>query len=140
MSDTPRTDAAEAEQRAYWNRTTECGWPAFPSDFDFARQLERELSALRAELESVTFQRDEWKMHSELAVNEMNVQFERAEKAEAELSAARKDAERYRWLTADHDDRAVRRKKNEIADRIAVMSYSASNSDIDAAIDKETSK
>lgn len=48
---TPETDAEEVRQRAEYEDQRETGWPAFPADFDFARQLERE--------------RDEWKAKAE---------------------------------------------------------------------------
>ena len=49
MSDTPRTDAEEKKQRDEYQDSREIDWPAFPADFDFARQLERELAEATAE-------------------------------------------------------------------------------------------
>jgi len=45
MSDTPMTDAEEQKQRDEYMESREIDWPAFPADFDFARKLERELTA-----------------------------------------------------------------------------------------------
>lgn len=46
----------------------------------------------------------------------------------------RKDAERYRWLTNDHDSPDTRKACHDISARIPVMSYSAVSQAIDAAI------
>ena len=46
----------------------------------------------------------------------------------------RKDAERYRWLTNDHDSPDTREACRDISARIPVMSYSATSQAIDAAI------
>ena len=46
----------------------------------------------------------------------------------------RKDAERYRWLTNDHDSPDTRKACHDISARIPVMSYSAASQAIDAAI------
>lgn len=43
------------------------------------------------------------------------------------------DAARYRWLTEDHDDSAVREHRNGILRRMPVTSYSAASRDIDIA-------
>lgn len=44
MSDTPRTDASENASRKFYVEHIEIDWPPFDgSDFDIARQLEREL-------------------------------------------------------------------------------------------------
>ena len=58
---------------------------------------------------------------------------ERAERAEAEAKALRKDAERYRWLCADLDptSRAIR---GHIFNRMSVMGKGAIDAAIDAAI------
>ena len=51
MSDTPRTDKAEAESIKAYADAMEAGWPAFPCDgYDFARELERENAKLREAL------------------------------------------------------------------------------------------
>lgn len=43
------------------------------------------------------------------------------------------DADRFKWLCEDHDDANVRKKRNELLERMAVMSYSAASRDIDYA-------
>lgn len=43
------------------------------------------------------------------------------------------DAERYRWLTEDHADPAMREQCRGIIDRMSVRSYSATSAAIDAA-------
>ena len=43
------------------------------------------------------------------------------------------DAERYRWLVEDHDDRETRAKCRELLDRLGMMSYSAASAAIDTA-------
>lgn len=56
------------------------------------------------------------------------------ERLRAELAEAKRDAERYRWLTYDHDDAEQRKRCREIWDHGSVMSYSALSVDIDAAM------
>ena len=58
MSDTPRTDQNESWQELDYENHRECGMPAFPADFNFARTLERELSAAIARAEKVEAERD----------------------------------------------------------------------------------
>ena len=50
-SDTPRTDAEYDRQRRDYDLSREFDWPAFPVDFDFARDLERQLATAQRELE-----------------------------------------------------------------------------------------
>lgn len=45
------------------------------------------------------------------------------------------DAERFRWLTADHADREIRQKCRDILERMGAMSYSAACISIDAIRD-----
>ena len=52
----------------------------------------------------------------------------------AELEAARKDAERFLWMTADHDDVDVRERVVNLCNRLPTMSASAVRMYIDAAI------
>ena len=56
------------------------------------------------------------------------------EHVRAELAEAKRDSERYRWLTYDHDDAEQRKRCREIWDCGCVMSYSALSVDIDAAM------
>lgn len=60
--------------------------------------------------------------------------FVEVERLRAELAECKRDAERYRWLTYDHDDAEQRKRCREIWDRGCVMSYSALSADIDAAM------
>jgi hypothetical protein len=55
------------------------------------------------------------------------------ERLRAEVDALRADAERYRWLTEDHDSKEMRNRCLEILSRMPVMSYSAACAAIDAA-------
>jgi hypothetical protein len=48
--------------------------------------------------------------------------------------AAQPDAQRYRWLCEDHQDLAARTRRNQILDRMAVMSYSSASTAIDDAM------
>lgn len=48
-----------------------------------------------------------------------------------------RDAERYRWLTADHASAETRSDVNNIASSIRVRSYAATSAAIDAAIERE---
>lgn len=48
-----------------------------------------------------------------------------------------RDAERYRWLVADHDNKDTRQKCRDLLSRLGVMSYSAASSEIDQAIAQE---
>ena len=57
-----------------------------------------------------------------------------SKEAQALLEPYRKDAERYRWLTNDHDSPDTRKACHDISARIPVMSYSAASQAIDAAI------
>lgn len=57
----------------------------------------------------------------------------KAREAELEGDVAR-DAARYRWLTADLTG-AAKYLRDELLDRMSVMSYSSACTDIDAAID-----
>jgi hypothetical protein len=51
MSDTHRTDAAEEQSIRAYEKERAAGWPDFPCDgYDFARELERELSAALARI------------------------------------------------------------------------------------------
>jgi hypothetical protein len=55
------------------------------------------------------------------------------ERLRAEVDGLRADAERYRWLTEDHDSKEMRNRCIEILARMPVMSYSAACAAIDAA-------
>ncbi|WP_026641154.1 hypothetical protein [Bordetella petrii] len=62
-----------------------------------------------------------------------------AGQASAEPVAAQKgddarDAERWRWITDDHNDPRVRVELRALFDRLPVMSYSAACAAVDAAI------
>lgn len=57
-----------------------------------------------------------------------------SEEARVLIEPYRKDAERYRWLTNDHDSPDTRVACHDISARISVMSYSAASQSIDAAI------
>lgn len=77
MTDTPRTDA---ELWIAYDGRSSVG----VVEADFARQLERDLAAARAEVIAANTRAD--------------AMFRVAEKWEAEAAALRVDAERYRWL------------------------------------------
>lgn len=51
-----------------------------------------------------------------------------------EAVAAEKDAERLRWLTADHEDQESRGRCRELLERMPTMSYSAATAAIDEAM------
>jgi hypothetical protein len=72
-----------------------------------------------------------------LALNKL-LKLKEAEVHELEQKVAEleKDAGRYRWLCEDHDSPDVRKKRNEILDRMSVMSYSAASQAIDAAMNE----
>ena len=55
----------------------------------------------------------------------------------ARVEAAELDAARYRWLTSDHNDPWVRQHCREILERMGVMSYSATSTAIDTALEIE---
>lgn len=55
----------------------------------------------------------------------------------ARVEAAERDAARYRWLTSDHNDPWVRQHCREILERMGVMSYSATSTAIDTALEIE---
>jgi hypothetical protein len=57
-----------------------------------------------------------------------------SKEAQALIEPYHKDAERYRWLTNDHDSPDTRKACHDISARIPVMSYSAASQAIDAAI------
>ena len=51
MSDTPRTNAVESDERHAWEMRRECGWPAYPCGWTvLARELEAENAKLRSQL------------------------------------------------------------------------------------------
>lgn len=123
---TPRTDAAIDESVRGWS---------YQHLFDESRKIERELSALRAKLEAadgfVQYNHDiagEWHAKYSAAMK-------RVSELEAKLAAAEKDAERLAYLTADHADGEVRKRRNELLCRMPVMSHSATCADIDIGID-----
>ena len=53
MSDTPRTDMEEKRQSDEYRCMSGLDWPSFPADFDFARQLERELTEARTRIKEL---------------------------------------------------------------------------------------
>lgn len=55
---TPRTDAEEKRQRDLYAQEMECGWPSFPADFDFARQLECDLAEDNDRIRRLIAERD----------------------------------------------------------------------------------
>ena len=57
----------------------------------------------------------------------------------AELEQAKKDAERYRWLTADHADAEMRDLAEDTGIRLRWIGKGAADAAIDAAIAKEQS-
>ena len=65
MSDTPRTDAAEKTWKDEYNNYRECGDPAILGvvDSDVAREMEREVTQLRARLEQSEKKVDELQLH-----------------------------------------------------------------------------
>ena len=88
MDETPKTDA-EVMRRNY-------GHDMIPADF--ARTLERELTALRAENAQL---RERLEDCGKMVLGEHDAHREchaKAEAAEARLREGEKDAERYRWL------------------------------------------
>ena len=56
------------------------------------------------------------------------------QEAQTLLTDEIKDSERLHWLLEDHDDVYVRIKRNQLLERMPVMSYYAATRDIDAAI------
>lgn len=108
-------------------------------------ELERECERLRKEVDKRIKQgqdnhemlngalRQNAELRGELSVLRSSEAHELS-KLRAELESCRKDAERYRWLTEDHDDRAKREARREICERLPVMSYSAASDAIDAAM------
>ena len=68
------------------------------------------------------------------AVEKMNADEVDLAALSAELAECKQDAERYRWLTYDHDDAEQRKRCREIWDCGCVMSYSALSVYIDAAM------
>jgi hypothetical protein len=86
---------------------------------DRLMEIMREVDALRSE---------NWSLKCEVAgqLGERQALLQRTEEAEA-------DAERYRWLTEDHDSKEMRNRCLEILSRMPVMSYSAACAAIDAA-------
>lgn len=91
----------------------------------YARGLECEIERLRAEVEAL--RSENWSLKCEVAgqLGERQALLQRTEEAEA-------DAERYRWLTEDHDSKEMRNRCLEILSRMPVMSYSAACAAIDA--------
>jgi len=84
MSDTPRTDAAiKQRHRDRWNGKTPAIIESSVGE-DFTRQLERELAALKTQLEQMDDERLSWKME--------------AEQRGKALAAARADTEMLDWL------------------------------------------
>ena len=57
----------------------------------------------------------------------------------AELEQAKKDAERYRWLTADHADAEMRDLAEDTGIRLRWIGKGSADAAIDAAIAKEQS-
>ena len=57
----------------------------------------------------------------------------------AELEQTKKDADRYRWLTADHADAEMRDLAEDTGIRLRWMSKGSADAAIDAAIAKEQS-
>lgn len=57
----------------------------------------------------------------------------------AELEQAKKDAERYRWLTADHSDAEMRDLAEDTGIRLRWIGKGSADAAIDAAIAKEQS-
>lgn len=86
-----------------------------------------EIDALREKCEELALS------CSLVAITAHNAQKENAS-LKAENERLRKDAERFRWLCEDHDDKETRERRNRILDCFSVHSYSASCMDIDAAM------
>jgi hypothetical protein len=89
-------------------------------------KLIHEIERLRAEVDAL--RSENWSLKCEVAgqLGERQALLQRTEEAEA-------DAERYRWLTEDHDSKEMRNRCLEILSRMPVMSYSAACAAIDAA-------
>jgi FtsZ-binding cell division protein ZapB len=89
-------------------------------------KLIHEVEQLRAEVDAL--RSENWSLKCEVAgqLGERQALLQRTEEAEA-------DAERYRWLTEDHDSKEMRNRCLEILSRMPVMSYSAACAAIDAA-------
>ena len=106
MSDTPRTDAAiKQRHRDRWNGKTPAIIESSVGE-DFTRQLERELAALKTQLEQMDDERLSWKME--------------AEQRGKALAAARSFIVRIRdtvigWREKDHPDGFDRRTAEIIA-------------------------
>ncbi len=97
MSDTPKTDARVEER--YGNLKALQGIEVV--DADFARQLERELAAYKAKMPEEPAWWWDTNCIPRLAVvhkTDYDALAKRCARLTVELEAARKDAERYRWL------------------------------------------
>ena len=91
-SNTPRTDAEEYMQNAQYEDKREAGWCSFSADFNFARNLERELAAAQADAKRYRWLRDDKRGRS-LSVSSLEWT------GNAKLSDAAVDAAmRIRWL------------------------------------------
>ena len=107
-------------------------------------QMERGTAALR-----VAFGEELWRLgHPAYVVVHLREEIEKVTRLwkaatverdalRARVEAAEKDAARYRWLTSDHDDPWVRQHCREILERMGVMSYSATSTAIDTALEIE---
>ncbi len=73
--------------------------------------------------------------HAASMLEELEIQLrarsEKIRELEAKLAESSRDAERFAYLTADHDDAEVRERRNDLLCRMPVMSHSAACADID---------
>lgn len=110
QSDTPRTD--DQSVRYYDDATgTRIEYVAAR----FARQLERELTAARAEIDSLEEQRDEWRKMLLSTRAELKITIEHRDRLERELATALRDRDNALsdWTQADTDSIRALHERNE---------------------------
>lgn len=110
-----------------------------------SNQLARALKLVLNELDRVTAERDALRTESESLASNLRGKHSTAgatyahliaerDALKAELDALKTDAERFRWITDDHQDPEVRTALLDLFERLPVMSYGAACAAIDAAI------
>lgn len=111
----------------------------------FVPPLRERTLELLDELDHVTAERDALRAENESLASNLRGKHSTAgatyahliaerDALKAERDALKVDAERFRWITDDHQDPRVRTDLLDLFDRLPVMSYSAACAAIDAAI------